>query len=307
MEHKLKNGRGMIFVGGAPRSGTTLMQRVMSAHDDVFAGPEFDFIPSIVVGLRDSMLRSIRSGRINAIVDEDTVDKAIQNFVCTMFEERLTKSGKSFFCEKTPANATVFPELEKIFPDARHIMMVRDPRDIVNSMKTVRERFLAKGEKPPRFTRSIAASVQIINEYYGSGLIAAEKSDKVLLVYYEDLVSNPEREIRRVCDHAGLSYQSGMLDIEDKVLADSDLGGEHFYSYESLRQPIQTSGVVSKTFLLSAEDVALVERFTTEIAALDRYELQPQSPTLPEKLKWYASVLRKIMPFRKQLKPKWAS
>ncbi|WP_341861712.1 sulfotransferase [Gymnodinialimonas sp. 57CJ19] len=303
IEHSLKNGRGLIFVGGAPRSGTTLMQRVLSTHDDVFAGPEFDFIPSIV-GLRNGMLRSIQSGRINALVDEETLDKAVRTFICTMFEERLTKSGKSFFCEKTPRNATVVPELEKIFPDARHIIMVRDPRDIVNSMRTVREKFLSKGEKPPRFTRSIAASVQIINEYYRPSLIAAEKSDKILLVYYEDFVNNPEREIRRVCDHTGLTYQSDMLNIENIVLAGAGVGGEHFYTPESLRQPIQASGVVSTKFLLSAEDVALVERFTVEIAALDRYDLQPQSPTLLEKLKWYASVLRKRMPFREQLKRK---
>ncbi|MEO1139914.1 MAG: sulfotransferase, partial [Pseudomonadota bacterium] len=61
MQDKLKNGRGMIFVGGPPRSGTTLLQRIMGAHQDVFAGPEFDFIPTHVFELRKKMLRSIRT------------------------------------------------------------------------------------------------------------------------------------------------------------------------------------------------------------------------------------------------------
>jgi hypothetical protein len=37
----------LVFVGGSPRSGTTLVQRVLNHHPKVYGGPEFDFIPSI--------------------------------------------------------------------------------------------------------------------------------------------------------------------------------------------------------------------------------------------------------------------
>ncbi|MGB0109821.1 MAG: sulfotransferase, partial [Terriglobales bacterium] len=59
----------LIFVGGSPRSGTTLVQRVLDCHPEIYGGPEFDFVPPIV-DLFQEMRRSIRSGRIDAILDE---------------------------------------------------------------------------------------------------------------------------------------------------------------------------------------------------------------------------------------------
>jgi hypothetical protein len=269
------------------------MQRIMGAHSDVFAGPEFDFVPTQIIELRDNMLRSIRSGRIEAILDEQTLDHALASFVCGMFEERLKRAGKSVFCEKTPANALAFPDLEKFLPDARHIMMVRDPRDVANSMRTVRDKFISNGQRPPRFVRSIAASVQEINRFYDAGLSAAERSDKVLLIYYEDLISDPIREIRRVCDHTGLTYQPEMQHIEQKTFVSPSSGDENWYSQSDLQQPIQSSGVVSKKFSLSKSEITLVERFSLENPALARYKLRPSKPTLWENILWRASLARK--------------
>ncbi|MEO1139207.1 MAG: sulfotransferase, partial [Pseudomonadota bacterium] len=275
-----------------------------SAHENhpppVF---EFDFIPTHVFELRKKMLRSIRTGRIDAIVDEHALDQAFQSFVATIFQDRLKQSGRSVFCEKTPANALAFADLVKVFPDARHIMMVRDPRDVVNSMKSVRDKFIAKGERPPRLVRSVAASVQEINRYYQAGLSAAEQSEKVLLVYYEDLVSNPAQEIRRICDHTGLTYQPEMQNIEQQTFASSSVSDENWYSQDELRKPIQSSGVVSKTFSLSPTAVALVEHFTLEMPALARYGLHPRNPTLKETIWWYASLAQKAGLFLPRRRP----
>lgn len=293
MASNLLNGQNLVFIGGPPRSGTTLMQRIMGAHTDVFAGPEFDFIPTEITKLRINMTRSIRSGRIDKIIDEKSLDRAFMAFICSLFEKRLEQTGKSVFCEKTPANAFAFSELQEYLPKARYIMMVRDPRDIANSMKSVKDRFIFNGERPPRFVRSIAASVQEINRFYKAGLFAAEKSSKVLLVYYEDLVSNPDKEIRRVCNHIGVEYQREMQNIERKPFVNASSSDENWYSQADLSKPIQSSGVVSKRFYLGKNDVALIERFTLENSALERYALRPQKPTLEEIIRWKASLLRK--------------
>src|SRR5205085_1802349 len=56
-------GERLLFVGGPPRSGTTLVQKVLSAHPDVAGAGEFDFVPRIV-DLRNELRASVRSGRI---------------------------------------------------------------------------------------------------------------------------------------------------------------------------------------------------------------------------------------------------
>jgi hypothetical protein len=187
-----------------------------------------------------------------------------------------------------------FLEIEKIFPEANFIMMVRDPRSIVNSMKVVRKKFLSRGQRPPRFLRSIAASVQEVNRYLTSGLVAAEKSDKILLVYYEDLVANPRQQIERVCKHVGLTFQTRMLNIESSHFISSGTGVDNWYSPEDLKQPIQKTGVVSKGSSLAHAERILVERYTLDHPALARYQLNPHKPTLPERLMWRASLIRKL-------------
>jgi hypothetical protein len=62
-----------IFVGGAPRSGTTLVQRILGAHSLVYAGPEFDLVPEII-RLRNQFIQKIIAGRISAYMDENYVN-----------------------------------------------------------------------------------------------------------------------------------------------------------------------------------------------------------------------------------------
>lgn len=280
------------------------MQRIMGGHRDVFAGPEFDFAPTHITRLRGDMRRSIQSGRISKIVDEETLDKAFQSFLCSMFSERLRRDQKSVFCEKTPANALAFEEIGKILPEVRFIMMVRDPRDIVNSMKSVRERFVAAGKRPPRFLRSIAASVEEINRFYEAGLTAAKHDSRVLPVYYEDLVDAPEREVRRVCVHVGLEFQPQMVELGNKTYeAPRAETNSAWYSKAQLEQPIQKGGVVSGKFLLNPREVSLVERFMLESPALARYDLRPGIPSLPERLYWAFSQCGKAGIFLPRRRP----
>lgn len=94
---QLQCGKNMLFIGGAPRSGTTLMQRIMGAHSQVYAGPEFDFIPTHINKLRAKMLGSIRSGRIKPIVDECDLDQALGLFITSIFEKRLEQRWSQDF------------------------------------------------------------------------------------------------------------------------------------------------------------------------------------------------------------------
>ena len=73
----------IVFVGGSPRSGTTLVQRVLNHHPKIYGGPEFDFIPDIAE-LYQRMRDSIRSGRIASIVDEATVRQVFRELITSL-------------------------------------------------------------------------------------------------------------------------------------------------------------------------------------------------------------------------------
>src|SRR5437868_178748 len=96
-------GERLIFVGGPPRSGTTLVQKVLCAHPDVAGAGEFGFLPSIV-GLRNAMRASVRSGRISEHTSEDKVDEAIGGLVEELLLPLAERRLRRFLVEKTPHN-----------------------------------------------------------------------------------------------------------------------------------------------------------------------------------------------------------
>jgi len=207
----------LIFVGGAPRSGTTLVQRLIGGHSTVYSGPEFDFMPRIA-DLRDDMQRAVRRGRISAIVDASTLDDALSGMVQNIFGAKAALGGHTVFSEKTPSNLLAFETLLKLFPDARFVFVIRDPRDIVASMKEVMRRCRAEGKLAPAFVRSAQASSSEIERYWSVGFRALENNpDRVLPVHYEDIVTDPGNTARSLCSFLGLAFEPGMIRIEEKA------------------------------------------------------------------------------------------
>lgn len=278
-------GGNYLFVGGVPRSGTTLLQRIMGAHPKVYAGPEFDFIPAGIMALRERMRTAIEVGRISEIVDEETLDVAFRDFLHRIFQEKLKREDREIFCEKTPASALFFPELIDLFPESHFVVVIRDPRDVANSMRVVRNKAVSQKKRPPRFVRSVAASVEEMNQFFQAIDISARKSDRVHLVHYEDILQNPETEIRRVCDLIGLEFSGVMLEIEKAKFATSLKGDDEWYSQDALKEGIGKGGVISEG-VLSRKDIDLIEKYVQDFDFLHRYDLKPGTAAGLDPLFW---------------------
>lgn len=294
-------GANYVFLGGVPRSGTTLLQRIMGAHPDFYAGPEFDFIPGGLMNLRHQMRKAIESGRISQIVDEPTLDKAFRRFLSGIFQKKLAREGKSLFCEKTPASALHFQDLERIFPESSFIAVIRDPRDVANSMKMVKRKTIAKGVRPPRFVRSVTASIEEMNRFFEAIDESCANSSRVHLVHYEDVLSDPEREVRRICRLLEIDFSERMLDIDSSDWQMPRNSDDFWYSQEHLKTGIQKSGVISD-FILNTAEIKLVERFVEDFDFLHRYDLRSCSANAMDKLNWHLGKVQKaglFMPKRK--------
>jgi len=284
----------MIFAGGCPRSGTTLLQRVIGAHADVFSDQEFQFLPSHIVQLRQTMAASIDAGNIDRIVDHDGLNDAFRDFLASIFHKKLSETKATYFCEKTPSNALVIPEILRLFPAATFVLILRDPRDVVNSFKGVRQRYLSKSLRPPRFVRSVAASVEELNKYLYESLKAARTDSRVLTVYYEDLVENPEVTVRKICDHTGLTFTPDMLNLDDRGANVPSRKSGLWYPKQALSSGIRKEGVITNQNLLTETEKALVELYTPDFPELERYRLETRPPRLSERMFWQASQFKKL-------------
>ena len=204
----------LIFVGGSPRSGTTLVQRILDCHPEIYGGPEFDFVPPIVDLFQD-MRKSIRSGRIDAILDEKGLVHAFRCLLVALLLPKLQAEGVSYLSEKSPNNVLAFAWLEECAPEAKKILVVRDPRDVVSSMLEVGRRQRCRQGRTYGFVRDTVAAVDYMNQCLKAGAVLEETSANCLVIYYEDMVSDPLAVGNQMYRFMGV-HEIDRLDLENE-------------------------------------------------------------------------------------------
>lgn len=125
-----------IFILGAPRSGTTWLGRVLELHPDISYWEEIN-----------NIWMWGNSRRPDDVLTATDVNPRIRSYIEQKFTQRLRKYGGERICDKTPRNCLRIPFIYEIFPDAKVIMLIRDPRAVINS--TSKELEPAKTSKIP--------------------------------------------------------------------------------------------------------------------------------------------------------------
>lgn len=205
------NGKRFIFVGGSPRSGTTLVQNMLDSHPDICGGPEFLHLPDII-SVRRKLHYSINQEWIDEFCYNDDVDRVTTNFIENLLLPLADRHNCKFLSEKTPANVLIFTDLMALFPEARFIHVVRDPRAIISSMLQVGLRGKKKGWNTKDFTTKVSAAIDYVRQTFKAGFDAAERaSDRTLIVAYERLIFNSEKETKRICNFLAIEWSKNML------------------------------------------------------------------------------------------------
>lgn len=237
----------MIFVAGSSRSGTTLMSRILGRHPDVFAFHELHFFEQLwtpdsgdreldvseATDLASVLLHRQRKGffeRIDTSTFHQEAEDLIDGRPMTPIEiyrrflyAESSLHGKRCFCEHTPRNLFYIPEILNAFPEARVIVMIRDPRSILYSQKLKwKRRFLGARNIPLRESIRSLTNYHpfVISKLISSAYAAAamhEPRPKVRVVRYEDLVDSPGSVIGEVLEFLGLEAvePESLLDVPD--------------------------------------------------------------------------------------------
>jgi len=119
----------------------------------------------------------------------------LSNFVCAVYK-KLSIEKNNYFLEKTPRYFLIIPFIKKLFPDAKYIFLFRHPLAIFASIINT----WGNGRLRSLYTN-------YVDLYDGQELLAAaskEMKNKSIQVFYEDLVSQPDRVIRRIFDYLEL-------------------------------------------------------------------------------------------------------
>ncbi|MDC7995720.1 sulfotransferase family protein [Altibacter sp. HG106] len=287
-----------IFVGGLPRSGTTLVQNLLNAHPQVYAGPEFDRIPNIV-DLRNKLQRSLKAQRIDVYTTSAQIDEEIRALISTLIEPLATKESYTHLSEKTPWNILFFNELLELFPEAKFIMVLRNPLAVFNSMKNVAKKAKDQQIIPPDFTQDYRMAAGYMEAVYKlHEEILHSYPDRVTLVRYEDFINHFESTAKELFSFLEVPWN-------DKVLRfyELDHPGEATMTkkqiwYTSKQFKMNPAEVQSKAQLfehLTYKERIFLQYLFRKNTFINRNQEYLQEPTLLEK-----AICRTIMPIYKR-------
>ena len=125
----------IVWIGGVPRSGTTLMRVILGTHPSVRCGPETRLIPRILQMHATWNASSLESTRLReAGISDRVVNSAITSFILELLTTYVQPSD--VLCSKDPFALNYGMYINELFPNSKHILMIRDGRAVVYSIIT---------------------------------------------------------------------------------------------------------------------------------------------------------------------------
>lgn len=284
-----------LFVLGVRRSGTTLLRVMLDRHSRLAVPDESYFIPQLADRHRGAVdpaafiddLRRLPTLR-DWGVDIDEVEVRLEpgmspgEAIRAVYAAYASTRAKERWGDKTPMYMQHLPLLERLFPDARYVHLVRDGRDAAVSFLQMPEGVVTRSWAHPKDARSFAC--QWRSEVVAARRLGARVRDRYLEVRYEALVAAPEQELTRIAAHAGLEFEPSMLDYVGSV----DVSGK---PHQQRLRERPTVGVRNWRSELSREDARAFSSVAGDLLAGLGYD-EPGTRTAAGRLREAAYAAR---------------
>ncbi len=221
-----------IFIVGLPRAGSTLIEQILSSHSQVEGTMELPDVPALAhaIGTQPAgednprypnVLQELPPARLRELGEEYLARTRIQR-----------KSGRALFIDKLPNNFLHVGFIHLMLPNARIIDARRHP---LGCCFSAFKQHFARGQN---FTYDLAE----LGNYYRCYVQLMAHFDQVLpgrvhRVFYEDMVQDTEREVRRLLEYCGLPFEAACLRFYENERA------VRTASSEQVRVPIYRDGV----------------------------------------------------------------
>jgi hypothetical protein len=238
-----------VFIVGCPRSGTTLLRRLVDAHPRIAIAPEQHWVANwfekrtcmnerglvteemIPRLLEESRFMKLGLGRaqLQAMMDP-TGETSYADFVTRIYDLYGAQRSKPFVGEKTPGYVRSIGVLHELWPQAKFVHLIRDGRDVsLSAMSWARSTKLAR-----RFRTwmddPVTTSALWWEWHVRLGRDAGRRLGPSLYheVFYEALVDRADNQCSLLCDFLGVSYDPKMMTFhQGRMRPASGLDAKH--------------------------------------------------------------------------------
>jgi hypothetical protein len=283
----MKVSQKPVFIVGCPRSGTTLLQTFLATQPNTVSLPETHFFE--IFDSRDHEVRpedwqtsielfELKNGHpflmnlshtlsFNPIANHEDWKKAL-------FEELLFEQFKRHipvatipslrWIEKTPYHVFHLPVINKMFPDATFVNIVRDPRAAVFSMQS-------------KLPLGGDMRIQDLAALWKSAVVAFDKfsgeaPQQCITVKYEDLVQDSVSVLRRVCKFAEIDFEESHLEMRSQIASEVRHSTEHWKDDVAKRPILSTNHQYRSQ--LSLKSLLQIQRIAACQMQLHKYRVE---------------------------------
>ncbi|MBY6186819.1 sulfotransferase [Marinobacter hydrocarbonoclasticus] len=240
--------KNIHFVTGYARSGTTLLASILGRNPNIIATPETCFFEHLYKSNGYPKKREVIRSRFlkDLNLESEVYDR---NNSCTeLFIDGVTEYSKSkpsagVIVEKSPHHLCFIRRVSKEIEGSKFVVIVRDPRAIYSSL-----------HKVPWSHNSISrfcAEWNARQKYLNDALLDKGLKNKIHVIRYEDLLSNPKSEIEKVCNFLGVVYSDSMFNVAESNIVPS---WEREWK-DNVNKPIDKSKIDSYKDKLSASEI----------------------------------------------------
>lgn len=217
-----------VFVVGFPRSGTTLLEQMLDAHPGLQSMDENPFFNRLAETLRRHDSRIL--GSLDVLRQYD-VDELRKQYLLQV-SEKIQRRWDAQLIDKNPLNMPWLPFIHRLFPNAKYILAIRHPCDVLLScyMQNFRSSILlAASENLERLARTYVAIFDCWLRHVDVF------RPTVLESKYEDLIADVPGQTRRIADFLELADASPMLNFQQHARDKGYIGTP---SYSQVIEPV---------------------------------------------------------------------
>jgi hypothetical protein len=272
-----------VFIVGAPRSGTTLLQLMLASHSNFYSLPETHFFTYIVPNISIKSLYSnnffehffnlletkpkifFSEKEREAVIENVSQDISIKKLleaIVVQHKEKNNLTGTRWI-EKTPRHVNHLDDIFSYWSDAKVINIFRDPRDSISSFHS-----------KYHFSNRIANFIDIyrrIKKYKTCISSRNEcKSKNISDIFYEELVGNPQEQLKTVMNFLEDEFEDVQIEEFSAVYKSSVAPGENHKRMAQAGKIIDRRHVWKER--LDSDELWLIEKTCKEEMELLGYD-----------------------------------
>jgi hypothetical protein len=247
-----------FFIVSSPRSGSTLLRLMLTAHPDLCIPPESRFLVKLHAVFGNA--RSLDRGQLEKFVERLYSDRKLREWglerevlggtllaaaplsfaeaVATVYRTYMKRTwpGAKMWGDKNPGYRRHIPTILSVFPNAKIIHILRDVRAVYLSMKNVA---ITTHKRPlgkiARATQKWQVAIREIRRH--------ERPAQFLTIRYEDLVTETEATLTRVCALLGVPFDARMLNFHEANAARGLVPENRMLKHGNTVRPVTTQRI----------------------------------------------------------------